>query len=105
MFSVSVSFIRNIPGYVSDNTKIIKVFSAKAKSLEIHNIIPLLTAVSYGSSRKTPRSKNGHALNSPLYYILITKDANVKMSGDDHRKNFRSKENDALESNDGIKPF
>ena len=90
MFSVSASFIRNIPGYVSDNTKIINVFSAKAKSLEIHNIIPLLTAVSYGSSRKTPRSKNGHALNSPLYYILITKDANLKMSGDDHRKNFRS---------------
>lgn len=83
---MSVSFIRNISRYVSDNTKIINVFSAKAKSLEIHHIIPLLTAVSYGSSRKTPRSKNSHALNSPLYFILITKDANVKMSGNDYRK-------------------
>lgn len=69
-----------------DNTKIIHVFSAEAKSFEVHHIIPLLTAVSYGISRKTPRSKNGHALNSPLYFILITKDVAVKISGDDHRK-------------------
>ena len=40
-----------------DNTKIINVFSAEAKSFEVHHIFPLLTAVSYGSSRKTPRSK------------------------------------------------
>lgn len=69
-----------------DNTKIIHVFSAEAKSFEVHHIIPLLTVASYESSRKTSRSKNGHALNSPLYFILITKDVAVKISDDGHRK-------------------
>lgn len=71
-----------------DNTKIINVFSAEAKSFEVHHIFPLLTAVSYGSSRKHHVQKNSHALNNPLYFILITKDANVKISDDGHCKKF-----------------
>lgn len=63
-----------------DNNKLVSVFSEDANELEAHHIIPLGSAKKVGDSTKNLRNKNKSIYNSPLNFVLITKDSNRDIS-------------------------
>ena len=65
-----------------DSEKIISVFGQDADSLEAHHIIPLGTVNTYGESTRKLRDNPGNICNSPLNFVLITKEANKAISDD-----------------------
>lgn len=65
-----------------DNEKIISAFGKEANSLEAHHIIPLGTVKTYGESTRKLRDDPGNICNSPLNFVLITKEANNAISDD-----------------------
>ena len=64
------------------NGKRISAFGDNAKSLEAHHIIPLGTVKTYGESTRKLREDPGNICNSPLNFVLITKEDNNAISDD-----------------------
>lgn len=65
-----------------DASKTVSVFYEKAASLEAHHIIPLGTAKKVGEVTADIRKDPKHICNSPLNFVLITKEANKAISDD-----------------------
>ena len=65
-----------------DADKTISVFCKEASSLETHHIIPLGTAKKVGEVTADIRKDQKHICNSPLNFVLITKEANKIISDD-----------------------
>lgn len=60
----------------------ISVFSANAKDLEAHHIIPLGSVNKIGDSTRVLRENKKHICNSPLNFVFITKTANNDIGSD-----------------------
>lgn len=65
-----------------DANKTVSVFCDDASSLEAHHIIPLGTAKKVGEVTADIRKDPKHICNSPLNFVLITKEANKAISDD-----------------------
>ena len=65
-----------------DASKTVSVFYENAASLEAHHIIPLGTAKKVGEVTADIRKDPKHICNSPLNFVLITKEANKAISDD-----------------------
>ena len=65
-----------------DANKTVSVFYDHASSLEAHHIIPLGTAKKVGEVTADLRKDPKHICNSPLNFVLITKEANKAISDD-----------------------
>ena len=65
-----------------DTGKRLSVFSDSAKDLEAHHIIPLGTVTKINESTATLRKNPKNICNSPLNFVLITKQANIEISDD-----------------------
>lgn len=65
-----------------DANKTVSVFYEHASSLEAHHIIPLGTAKKVGEVTADLRKDPKHICNSPLNFVLITKEANKAISDD-----------------------
>ena len=65
-----------------DASKTVSVFCKEASSLEAHHIIPLGTAKKVGEVTSDIRKDQKHICNSPLNFVLITKEANKMISDD-----------------------
>ena len=65
-----------------DASKTVSVFYENAASLEAHHIIPLGTAKNVGEVTADIRKDPKHICNSPLNFVLITKEANKAISDD-----------------------
>ena len=65
-----------------DSNKTVSVFSPDAATLEAHHVIPLGTAKKVGEVTANIRKDPKHICNSPLNFILITKEANKAISDD-----------------------
>lgn len=65
-----------------DSGKRLSVFSDSAKDLEAHHIIPLGTVTKVNESTTALRSDPKNICNSPLNFVLITKQANKEISDD-----------------------
>jgi Uncharacterized conserved protein len=63
-----------------DNSKLVSVFAEEENELEAHHIIPLGSATKVGDSTKDLRNKNSSIYNSPLNFVLITKNSNRDIS-------------------------
>lgn len=63
-----------------DSDKVISVFAEDADSLEAHHIIPLGTVKKVGQTTSELRNKREHICNSPLNFVLITKESNNEIS-------------------------
>ncbi|RHQ89598.1 MULTISPECIES: DUF262 domain-containing protein [Clostridium] len=65
-----------------DSNKTVSVFSPDAANLEAHHVIPLGTAKKVGEVTANIRKDPKHICNSPLNFVLITKEANKAISDD-----------------------
>lgn len=65
-----------------DASKTVSVFCENVSSLEAHHVIPLGTAKKVGEVTADIRKDPKHICNSPLNFILITKEANKAISDD-----------------------
>lgn len=65
-----------------DASKTVSVFYENAASLEAHHIIPLGIAKKVGEVTADIRKNPKHICNSPLNFVLITKEANKVISDD-----------------------
>lgn len=65
-----------------DSDITISVFCKEASTLEAHHIIPLGTAKKIGEVTADLRKNPKHICNSPLNFVLITKEANKEISDD-----------------------
>ena len=65
-----------------DSNKTVSVFSPEAATLEAHHVIPLGTAKKVGEVTANIRKDPKHICNSPLNFVLITKEANKTISDD-----------------------
>lgn len=63
-----------------DANKIVSVFCDEVSSLEAHHIIPLGTVKKVGEVTASIRKDPKHICNSPLNFVLITKEANKIIS-------------------------
>ena len=63
-----------------DSSKTISVFCKEAAELQMHHIIPLGTAKKIGEVTADLRKNPKHICNSPLNFVLITKEANKEIS-------------------------
>lgn len=65
-----------------DANKTVSVFCSDAATLEAHHVIPLGTAKKVGEVTADLRKDPKHICNSPLNFVLITKEANKIISDD-----------------------
>lgn len=65
-----------------DSNQIISVFSKSANKLEAHHIIPLGSVKKINESTAELRNDDKNICNSPLNFVLITKEANDAISDD-----------------------
>lgn len=65
-----------------DANKTISVFCKEASELQMHHIIPLGTVKKVGEVTMALRKNPKHICNSPLNFVLITKESNKEISDD-----------------------
>ncbi|WP_026835197.1 DUF262 domain-containing protein [Eubacterium xylanophilum] len=65
-----------------DPSKKISVFCKESDTLEAHHIIPLGTVKKIGESTSELRKNRKHICNSPMNFVLITRDSNKEISDD-----------------------
>jgi len=63
-----------------DSNKMISVFCKEAADLQMHHIIPLGTAKKIGEVTADLRKNPKHICNSPMNFVLISKEANKEIS-------------------------
>lgn len=70
---------KTYPGMFAINVTV-SVFSDSSETLELHHIIPLGSVNDISQSTSKLRNNKEHICNSPLNFVYITKDDNLKIS-------------------------
>lgn len=77
---ISQYFLSKTYNSMFDAEQYVSVFSDNVDSLELHHIIPLGSVANIQDSAKKLRDDKKHICNSPLNFVYITKDDNIKIS-------------------------